>query len=174
MVLRARATTKSADANGRQISQTQPLQKRSIQSDRPSSTCLPKSGKSKGMQANPFQFVVVGNQFAGRTLYRRSRDEFLSRRSKAPAPRAPSPPLGLFFFGHFRSRSLGEQFCTDGYCQGVQARMTGDGSVLMSETDQFWEYAKEAMLLACDAKTAKDKQDLLELSGTWTQAALQS
>jgi hypothetical protein len=44
----------------------------------------------------------------------------------------------------------------------------------MSETDQFWEYAKEAMLLACDAKTAKDKQDLLELSGTWTQAALQS
>jgi hypothetical protein len=41
----------------------------------------------------------------------------------------------------------------------------------MSETDQFWEYAKEAMLLACDAKTAKDKQDLLELSGTWTQAA---
>jgi hypothetical protein len=44
----------------------------------------------------------------------------------------------------------------------------------MSETDQFWEYAKEAMLLVCDAKTAKDKQDLLELSGTWTQAALQS
>ena len=35
-------------------------------------------------------------------------------------------------------------------------------------------YAKEAMLLVCDAKTAKDKRDLLELSGTWTQAALQS
>jgi len=50
----------------------------------------------------------------------------------------------------------------------------GDASALMSETDQFWEYAKEAMLLACDAKIAKDKQDLLELSGTWTQAALQS
>ena len=44
----------------------------------------------------------------------------------------------------------------------------------MPETDQFWEYAKEAILLACDAKTAKDKQDLLELSGTWTQAALES
>ena len=43
-----------------------------------------------------------------------------------------------------------------------------------TNTDQFWEYAKEAMLLACDAKIAKDKQDLLELSGTWTQAALQS
>jgi hypothetical protein len=52
--------------------------------------------------------------------------------------------------------------------------MSGHGRVLMSETDQFWEYAKEAMLLVCDAKTAKDKQDLLELSGTWTQAALQS
>jgi hypothetical protein len=52
--------------------------------------------------------------------------------------------------------------------------MAGHGKVLMSETDQFWEYAKEAMLLACDAKIANDKQDLLELSGTWTQAALQS
>jgi hypothetical protein len=81
------------------------------------------------------------NQFAGRTLYRLSRDEFLSRRSKAPAPRAPQPPAGAFLVGHFRSRSsLGEQFCTDGYCQGVQARMTGDESALMSETDQFWEY----------------------------------
>ena len=52
--------------------------------------------------------------------------------------------------------------------------MAGHGKVLMSETDQFWEYAKEAMLLVCGAKTAKDKQELLELSGTWTQAALQS
>ena len=52
--------------------------------------------------------------------------------------------------------------------------MLGHGSALMSETDQFWEYAKEAMLLACDAKTPEDKQDSLELSGTWTQAALQS
>jgi hypothetical protein len=43
----------------------------------------------------------------------------------------------------------------------------------MSDTGQFWEYAKEAMLLACDAKIAKDKQDLLELARTWTQAALQ-
>jgi hypothetical protein len=46
--------------------------------------------------------------------------------------------------------------------------------VLLSETDQYWQYAREAMLLACDAKTRKDKQDLLELAGTWTQAALQS
>ena len=44
----------------------------------------------------------------------------------------------------------------------------------MSETDQFWQYAREAMLSACDAKTSEDKQDLLELAGVWTQAALNS
>ena len=44
----------------------------------------------------------------------------------------------------------------------------------MSITDQFWQYAKEAMLSACDAKTSEDKQDLLELAGVWTQAALNS
>jgi hypothetical protein len=87
---------------------------------------------------------------------------------KPQLPEPPSPLLGLFFWA---GRDLGEQFCTDGFCQGVQARMSG-GS--MSETDQFWQYAREAMLLACDAKTRKDKQDLLELAGTWTQAALQS
>jgi hypothetical protein len=44
----------------------------------------------------------------------------------------------------------------------------------MPETDQFWQYAREAMLSACDAKTSEDKQDLLELAGVWTQAALNS
>ena len=43
----------------------------------------------------------------------------------------------------------------------------------MSETDQFWQYAKEALLSACYAKTEGDKQDLLDLARTWTQAALQ-
>jgi len=43
----------------------------------------------------------------------------------------------------------------------------------MSETDQFWQYAKEALLSASDAKTDKDKEGLLELARTWTQAALQ-
>jgi hypothetical protein len=42
----------------------------------------------------------------------------------------------------------------------------------MSKTDQFWQYAKEAMLSACFAKTHDDKQGLLELARTWTQAAL--
>jgi hypothetical protein len=43
----------------------------------------------------------------------------------------------------------------------------------MSETDQFWQYAKEALLSASYAKTDDDKQGLLELARTWTQAALQ-
>jgi len=43
----------------------------------------------------------------------------------------------------------------------------------MSQADQFWQYAKEAILSACEATTAKDKQGLLELAQTWTQAALQ-
>ena len=41
----------------------------------------------------------------------------------------------------------------------------------MSQTDQFWQYAREAILSACDAQTSEDKQDLLELAGVWTQAA---
>jgi hypothetical protein len=40
----------------------------------------------------------------------------------------------------------------------------------MSITDQFWQYANEAT--ACDAKTDDDRQGLLELARTWTQAAL--
>ena len=42
----------------------------------------------------------------------------------------------------------------------------------MSITDQFWQYAKEAMLSACDAKTDDDREGLLELARTWTHAAL--
>ena len=43
----------------------------------------------------------------------------------------------------------------------------------MSEIDQFWQYAKEAIISACEAKTNTDKEGLLELARTWTQAALQ-
>jgi|HubBroStandDraft_6_1064221.scaffolds.fasta_scaffold1916568_1 hypothetical protein len=44
----------------------------------------------------------------------------------------------------------------------------------MSRTNgQFWQYAKEAILSACEANTEKDKKGLLELARTWTQAALQ-
>jgi hypothetical protein len=50
--------------------------------------------------------------------------------------------------------------------------MLGRRRVSMSITDQFWQYAKEAMLSACDAKTDDDRQGLLELARTWTLAAL--
>jgi hypothetical protein len=44
----------------------------------------------------------------------------------------------------------------------------------MSETDQFWLYAKEAILSISYAKTDEDKQGLLDLAWTWTQAALRA
>jgi hypothetical protein len=42
----------------------------------------------------------------------------------------------------------------------------------MSKADQFWQYAKEAILSASHGKTDEDRQGLLELARTWTQAAL--
>ena len=42
----------------------------------------------------------------------------------------------------------------------------------MSKTDEFWQYAKEALLSASYAKTDKERQGLLDLGRTWTQAAL--
>jgi hypothetical protein len=55
----------------------------------------------------------------------------------------------------------------------MQILVSGTGEGAMSKTDQFWQYAKEAILSACDATTDKDKEGLLELARTWTQAALQ-
>jgi hypothetical protein len=42
----------------------------------------------------------------------------------------------------------------------------------MPITDQFWQYAKEAILSASYAKTDEDRRDMLDLARTWTQAAL--
>jgi hypothetical protein len=42
----------------------------------------------------------------------------------------------------------------------------------MSMADQFWQYAREALLSACEAKTTEDRKGLIELAQTWTQAAL--
>jgi hypothetical protein len=42
----------------------------------------------------------------------------------------------------------------------------------MSKIDQFWQYAKEAILSASYAKTDEERQGLLDLGRTWTQAAL--
>jgi hypothetical protein len=44
----------------------------------------------------------------------------------------------------------------------------------MSEADQFRQYAEEALLWAAQSKTEEEKQLLLELVHTWTQAALAS
>ena len=42
----------------------------------------------------------------------------------------------------------------------------------MSISDQFWQYAKEAVLAASYAESDEEKQELLDLARTWTQAAL--
>jgi hypothetical protein len=44
----------------------------------------------------------------------------------------------------------------------------------MSTTDQFWQYAEEAMLGARHSKNETEKRALLDLARSWTQAALQS
>ena len=42
----------------------------------------------------------------------------------------------------------------------------------MSKADQFREYAEEAMRWAHQSKTEKERQALIELACTWTQAAV--
>jgi len=42
----------------------------------------------------------------------------------------------------------------------------------MPNTNDFWKYAKEAILSALAAKSDADRKGLLELARTWTQAAL--
>jgi hypothetical protein len=42
----------------------------------------------------------------------------------------------------------------------------------MSKTDEFWQYAKEAILSASRAKTEDERHGLFDLARTWTQAAL--
>ena len=42
----------------------------------------------------------------------------------------------------------------------------------MSKTEQFWQYAKEAILSASYAKSDDERQNLLDLARIWTQAAL--
>ncbi|MGC1355541.1 MAG: hypothetical protein WA851_07090 [Xanthobacteraceae bacterium] len=38
----------------------------------------------------------------------------------------------------------------------------------MSVSDEFWQYAKEAMFAACLAESDEEKLGLLDLSRTWT------
>ena len=44
----------------------------------------------------------------------------------------------------------------------------------LSKPDEFWKYAEEVTRSAFQAKTEKEKRNLLELARTWSQAALAS
>jgi hypothetical protein len=44
--------------------------------------------------------------------------------------------------------------------------------LFVPNTDQFWQYAKEALLLALSAESNDDRESLAELSQTWTRAAI--
>jgi hypothetical protein len=44
----------------------------------------------------------------------------------------------------------------------------------MSQADEFRQYAEEALLCARQSTSEKERQDLLDLARTWTQAALRS
>jgi hypothetical protein len=44
----------------------------------------------------------------------------------------------------------------------------------MSKSNQFREYAEEAMRWAHQSKTQEEKETLIELARTWTEAAVQS
>jgi hypothetical protein len=42
----------------------------------------------------------------------------------------------------------------------------------MSKADQFWLYARQAVLFAGDSETDQEKQTLFDLARIWTRAAL--
>jgi hypothetical protein len=44
----------------------------------------------------------------------------------------------------------------------------------MADSDQFLNYAEEALLWVSQSKTEKGEQLLLELACTWTRAAVES
>ena len=46
-----------------------------------------------------------------------------------------------------------------------------DGCAML-QTDQFWQYAKEAILSASYAKAHDERLGLLDLARIWTQAAM--
>ena len=54
----------------------------------------------------------------------------------------------------------------------MQDWVAGTYEGAMSKADQFWRYAKEAVVLASTAETDVEKQGLFDLARTWTQAAL--
>ena len=68
-----------------------------------------------------------------------------------------------------------ELFCSDGRASiGAGFGLEGALSrrVAMSESDQFRQYAEEAMRWVAQSKTEEEKQLLIELLCTWTAAAV--
>lgn len=51
-------------------------------------------------------------------------------------------------------------------------RVGHTGRCVMSKANEFWQYAKEALLWALHAESDEERQLLLSLARTWTQAAL--
>ena len=43
---------------------------------------------------------------------------------------------------------------------------------MLNNPEQFWQYAKEALLSAVSAKSDEDRQGLLDLAHIWTRAAI--
>ena len=65
-----------------------------------------------------------------------------------------------------------EQTVTGKTCKAAIGTVAGHGECAMPATDQFWQYANEAVLAACDAESDHEKRELLDLARTWTQAAI--
>jgi len=65
-----------------------------------------------------------------------------------------------------------EQTVTGEICKAAVGMVAGHGECAMPATDQFWQYANEAVLAACDAESDHEKRELLDLARTWTQAAM--
>ena len=42
----------------------------------------------------------------------------------------------------------------------------------MAKTDEFWQYAKEALFSSLFAESDDERQSLVELAQTWTRAAI--
>ena len=50
--------------------------------------------------------------------------------------------------------------------------MSGRTGCAMFKTDDFWQYAKEAVLSASHTENQEEKHSFLDLARTWIQAAL--
>ena len=88
-----------------------------------------------------------------------------------------SEPIALAFFtsGKARYRKQSEQFGSDGRRPERHAAIgivEAHRGCVMSKTNEFWRYAKEAVLSADRAESAEERQALLDLAQTWTAAAM--